>query len=199
MITNCESSECLLAEGNLSREIISTLEFPRKVLASKWTEFHFFDSDRIFESNFSEVVKALIKKEGSNCVCMSMLDYIEGETSGRRSFFLHEESTALEYGSAIYSSSEIAESWSVNMDRFGCISDSGRWVIYCERRNEIAVVAFEDRKSALELLPLIEQFNALPIEQAIRAQSSFGFSDAALSPEWKNQLCEHYANALKMS
>ena len=194
MTASYENAACLRAEDNLSREIISAQKFPKMVFSSKWVQFHFFDSDWIFVSKFSETVRAIIKKEGSSCVCMSQLNYIDGQTKGRRSFFLHEETTTFEYGSALFSGSEIAESWVVNMDRFGCISDSGRWVIYCERRNEIAVIAFEDGKAAQDLLPLIEHFKALPIDEAIRVQGSFGFTDAALSPEWKSELIEHYAN-----
>ena len=79
------------------------------------------------------------------------------------------------------------------MDRYGLASDAGCWCIYCERNNEIAVIAVDRIGSSTEFRRAIEQLDSLPIKQAIEKPVSYGLSSRGLSVKWRNKLLQEYA------
>jgi hypothetical protein len=178
------------ARVNLRLAIDASRQFPKNVFSGKWDGFLFFDSDWIFDAQFVERSNVLLEIEGGNSVCMSNLDV--APSTERSLFFIDKGITGQAYTSFL-SEPNVEEGWIYGVDRFGCTSDVGQWCIYCERRNEIAVIAVRGNRAAEKYRPAIVQFKAQPIDQALAIPLSHGFSARALSAEWRGELLKQYA------
>jgi hypothetical protein len=80
------------------------------------------------------------------------------------------------------------------MDRFSCASDTGQWSFYCEKDNEIAVIAIRENRPKTGFDSIIQQFGAMPIGQAVENPLTYGLS--AGLPEWRATLIKAYAEIL---
>ena len=63
---------------NLHRLTVQGCRFPNKVFLRDWAGYYFFDSDHLFDGEFVETAKALIKCEASICICVSDLEAVIG-------------------------------------------------------------------------------------------------------------------------
>jgi hypothetical protein len=184
---------------NLSRSIMSAKLFPKNVFSSDWNEFVFFDSDVMFKSEFPGNVKASLEIESGVCACMANLDQMaQGQDLDQCCLFIDRTMTDEAYQSFLCGSN--FSGWIYGVDRFGCISDAGQWAIYCERRNEIAVIAFRERNSLARFASVILQLGALPLQEALEKPLSYGFSPRINSltsawrwRRWRNALVKEYA------
>jgi len=80
------------------------------------------------------------------------------------------------------------------MERLGCASDVGEWCMYCEPNNEIAVIAFRQTEAAARYASAMARVHATRFEEAIREPPlSYGFSERALSREWRDEFLREYA------
>src|SRR5215813_14202120 len=164
--------------------------FPTNVFRDSWSSFYFFDSDSIFEPEFVTIVNSLLTTEGGVYACVVNLDQLPLEN--RRSvFFVNPDVTTTEYG-VFLRGREIEEGWIYGMDRFACISNLRHWCIYCEKANEIAVIALRDKGSLQKLTEALSHLGGLPIAQGISAPPSYGLSARALSLDWRHQLLRYY-------
>jgi hypothetical protein len=178
---------------NVRRTIDSGQRFPNRVFLGNWEAFLFFDGDRMFDPNFVDCVKELLRVEGGLCACMSNFDASAVEDAGAPSFFVMDRQMTSDAFSAQLSVPSAAEGWIFGIDRFGCTSDVGNWSIYCEKANEIAVVAGRRGVSLGRCAAITEGLKALPIELAVARPLSYGFSARALSPEWRDRLIRNYS------
>ncbi|MGH8020743.1 MAG: hypothetical protein ACREIA_21145 [Opitutaceae bacterium] len=185
-----ENAVCQKALANLSRALDARRWFPEAVFLGQWSSFLFFDSDWIFEGPFVEKAKALLQIEGGQCAGISNLDEAVG--GGGSSFFIDQKIAGQDYQSFL-KGPRVGDGWIYGVDRFGCTSDVGQWCIYCERRNEIAVIAVRESRAVEKYRAAIAQFKAMPIDQAVALPLSYGFSERALSAEWRAELLKHYA------
>lgn len=179
--------------SNLSRFIMLNRSFPNRVFSPEWTSFLFFDSDWIFDAQFAQRANALIDAENGQCTCISNLDQIKDNVSWERgSIFIDHDVTNETYFSLLRGEGP-ATGWLYGMDRFGCTSDAGGWCIYCEKQNEIAVVAVRESEDWRRFDPIVSQLGAVSIRQAIERPLSYGFSRSALSMEWRSELISNYS------
>jgi hypothetical protein len=187
-----DGTACERALANLSRLIDASLAFPKNVFRGGWGGFFFFDSDWIFEGPFVERAKALLKIEGGQCASLCNLD--EPYAADRSSFFIHKNVGTEEFHSFLRGPRP-GDGWIHRVDRFGCTSDLGQWCIYCERRNEIAVIAIREKTALANYRAVTAEFKAMPIGDAISLPLSYGFSSVALSVESRDELMKQYANS----
>ncbi len=167
-------------------------KFPEKVFIGELNHFSFFDSDWIFETKFVEKIKAVLVAERSACACISNLDAIaSGVSADEASFIIDQSTTDADYALAL-KGSQSKPGWNCGVDRFACSSETGTWCIYCERRNEIAVVATKASLAPDVRERLVDSVKALPIRQAIEQSHIYGLSAKALSPEWRTALIANY-------
>ncbi|MGD0959770.1 MAG: hypothetical protein ABSB19_08190 [Methylomonas sp.] len=178
----------------LNNAIHIKYRFPVNVFTSSWNEFLFFDSDWIFEKEFIALTKNLIEIEGSVCAYIFNLDEMLAHIDMERSSFLINKETTEQWYQTFLQGANIGEGWIYGMDRFGIISDAAEWCIYSEKGNEIAVIAFHNHNFINKITSIIDMLGALPIKKAIDKPLSYGFTQRALSLEWRNQLLKAYSN-----
>ena len=179
---------CFAALNVVRLGIDLTRRFPRNVFTGDWSNFLFFDSDFMFEADYVKRMQTFLKIEGGTCVGLFKVDEdvnalftITAETSPQ-TYQFRLSGTGPENG-LIY-----------DMGRFACASDTGDWCMYCERSNEIGVIAVRRFAAAERYKRSFEAFQAVPLAAAISAPLSYGFSSEALSAVWRKTLLEEYAS-----
>jgi hypothetical protein len=179
------------AAKNLDAAVAPGRRFPENVFRGNWSAFFFFDPDLLFEPQFVESARTFLGTENGTCVCLSNLDAVGTQGGLETSIFLDAGTTGEAYVARLRGPS-VASGWLYQMDRYGCTSDVGSWCIYCERNNEIAVIAVHENGAPNRVKSAIEQLNALPVEQAIQTPPSYGLSSRGLPVEWRNKLLQGY-------
>ena len=182
-------NRCEMARESVRAGVNPDRRFPRNIFIGDWSDFFFFDSDWMRESDFVEHVKAFLEIEGSHCACLWKLDSEDPNES--RLFFVREETTANEYR-VLLAGKTPGYGWLDAMERLACASDSGEWCMYCEPNNEIAVVGFRYAGASGRYSSAMRRFHAAPIEHAIKEPLSYGFSQVAASPEWHDAFLREY-------
>jgi hypothetical protein len=159
--------------------------FPSQIFKGIWSEFLFFDSDWMFDSQFIEIAKAMLEIERGECACVLELD---ANTDARENcFFIGRETSTSDY------SSFLAERHRLHaLGRFACLSASEQWCIYCETRNEMAVIGIRGDYFTKQRSIAAQAFKACPIKEAVSLPISYGFSARALSDEWRIELLKQY-------
>ncbi len=188
---NSSHDWCETALANLRRAINVERRFPSNVFLGGWSDFYFFDSDWMRVADSVEHVKALLDVEGGQCACLWKLD--SEDPNEPRFFFVREETSADEYG-ALLAGKTPGYGWLDAMERLACASDLGDWCIYCEPNNEIAVIGFRQVDAAHRYSSAMARVHAIRFEDAIREPPlSYGFSERALSREWRDEFLRQYA------
>jgi hypothetical protein len=176
----------------LRAHVDATKRLPDKVFVGAWEECLFFDSDWMFESTFIEQLKAVLEIEGSACACICNLDALNASEPYTACFFVDRSTPSGAYAEVL-TGAQGKPGWTHGLDRFACVSDLGAWCIYCERRNEIAVVAVKRDLTRSARERLVSAVKALPIETAIAQSHIYGLSAKALSADWRRALLENYS------
>ena len=184
-----QQSAGALARANLGVAIDTGRRFPENVFLGDWEAYWFFDSDWIFDEEFVERTKWLLTIEGGECACMADLEAPPARDDSQ--FLIEERITGQDFQLFLKGAGE-GKGWVHSVGRFGCISDVGDWCIYCEKRNEIAVIALRSADGPRRYETALAGLNALPIEQALATRLSYGFSERALSPDWRDAYIGNY-------
>jgi len=186
---NIVSDGCKMAGENVRGGIDPDRRFPRNIFVGHWSEFFFFDSDWMTEPDFVEHVKAFLEVEGGHCACLWKLD--SEKPNEARFFSVAEHTTANDYR-ALLAGRIAGYGWLNAMERLACASDSGEWCMYCEPNNEIAVIGLRHSGAFTRYSSAMSRFHAARIDQAIKEPLSYGFSQVAAAPEWRNALLREY-------
>jgi hypothetical protein len=180
------------ARSNMSATIDKHSRFPKRVYVGDWRTFFFFDSDWVFDMKFVDKIRQLLDIESGKCAVIVNLDE---DVDAENSFFSFEnETTHLDF-QLFLNGTDLGGGWLHSVGRFGCVSDVGEWSIYCEKGSEIAVIAVRGNIRRDKYSQVVAAFKALPIDQAISMPLSYGFSERALSFEWRQELCIQFQNS----
>ena len=181
---------CEAALANVHHGVSVDQRFPQNVFVGPWIDFFFFDSDWMTEPDFVEHLKAFLSIERSRCACLWRLDK-EG-TNEPTVFFVREQTTVNEYRGLLAGNAP-GYGWVDAMERLACASDVGEWCMYCEPNNEIGVIGFRHKDGSARYTEALSRFRAERIDLAIKDPLSYGFSQVAASPEWRDQFLREYA------
>jgi hypothetical protein len=169
--------------ASLYRDIDVSSRFPSQVFIGAWADFLFFDPDWVIDSSFISTVKAMMEIEGANSACITHLD--TQSISSSASFFVRKETSDSEYQSFLNSGM-----WVANMGRWGCVSETNNWCIYCERENEIGVIGFEQGGMTGLRSVTARMLKAFPIDKAISGKITYAFK--RMRNDWCIELVRHY-------
>jgi hypothetical protein len=167
---------------------------PFNIFRDQWYDYAFFESDMIFAPEFVNIKNAIMSKEGSQLLCLINLynknQKIDDNVS---TLYLDRPIDAEEYMSLLRHKTDVDSlSWLVLMDRYVCASDIGEWCIYCEKENDIAVIAFRRPNISKRFSFAIEQLKATPVKSADKTQKAGNFQFSKLTPFWHHSLISRY-------
>ncbi|MCT7313271.1 hypothetical protein N5J06_20040 [Ralstonia sp. CHL-2022] len=192
MISNDEDLSRLQAFKNAAASIDFDQVFPDQVFCGEWQGFLFFQSDYVFAPEFVDFVKEILEVELGSMACIVNLDKTEAyEIHQAALLFINEETDQRQYMEALRGDGP-ADGWLYAMDRFICTSDVGRWCVYCEKSNDVAVVGLRDIPSGNALDVALGRVHAKPIEVLLKDGASPQFPFDRLIPAWRQGLVENY-------
>ncbi len=181
------------AIANALGSINTDKSFPDNVFADTWDSFLFFESDALFDPAFIGLKDFLLAEgEASVIALVNLTDILASADASSSVFFFDHSTIAAKYNAKLVESSP---SWLVLVDRYVRVSDKGKWCIYCEKQEDIAVIAFQ------ESVPVATRFRVAeflkrssspsPHESYGNVGDLFGFSK--LLPVWRSQLIFQYS------
>lgn len=166
---------------------------PMRVFAGTWDNFYFFQSDELFVAEFADVQRELLALEGASVACLINLD----ETS-----ILEAESAAVIYFDLASSGDDFVAAlggvggkpgWMHLVDRYVMASNRGTWCIYCEKANDVAIIALADAESARRFASPLRRLRAENI-QSLVAGGSVGVTPFnRLVPTWREGLLANFS------
>lgn len=166
--------------------------FPAQVFLRDWADYLFFDPSILFEAGFIEVKSLLLRQEDSYVIAMINLGnggtQIQAEV---RAIYLERTTTSKEYISELMGDGS-PMSWLFLMDRYVLASERGHWSIYCEKENDVAVLAVDESVSEFTCSQLAKTLNAKSIGAASVPSRDKVFDFHKLIPEWKSALSAEY-------
>lgn len=177
-----------LAYSNAFSSLAGEKRFPEQVFVGQWEDFLFFESDLMFEQRFMDVANLLLREEQASVIALINLSFAETPEA----FFLTRETKWADYHSKLVGDGT-AINWVFLRDRYVCASDQNRWVIYCERQNDIAAFAFRglSRSVVTNVQVLLK---ATSIRPTSTPTSADGFDFEKLVPYWRNTLMMEYGS-----
>ncbi|VVE74917.1 hypothetical protein PAN31117_05046 [Pandoraea anapnoica] len=170
-------------------------KLPENVFLGKWGEFLFFESDAMFSVEFTEVISALLRCEQSNAASLVNID--EARSLGFENIspiFFDGEVTGDSYRLSLIGEGP-AKGWLYNVDSYACASDVGGWCIYCEKSNDIGVIASREPITSVVGQQALRLLGARPIETLIAGGEHPLFPFNRLIDSWRKGLIGNYAVA----
>lgn len=181
---------CTQAVTNVRHGVNAGSRFPRNVFLGSWTDFFFFDSDWMRDAGFVEHAKMYLVAERGTCACVMNLDSLQTTGAAGPNILLIQDLTApSEYRQLLMEESLGGVD---GLARLACASDTDEWCIYCEPNNEIAVIAFRHSENIERYLTPLSIFHATRLEDALADPPFYGFTDRALSKQWRDEFRREY-------
>jgi hypothetical protein len=181
-----------IAVRNAISCIRSERRFPYQVFVGDWTDYLFFYPEVLFEARFIEVKNLLLKEENASVIAVVNLGNANNKTEEeRRAIFLDRDTSPKDYIAGLMGDGS-PTSWMFLMDRYVCASDKGHWSIYCEKENDVAVMAVGEAVSRFNCSQLAKLLSAKSIGSAPLSGKGQLFDFQKLVPEWKSILTAEY-------
>jgi hypothetical protein len=198
ILTSSNDDKKRKALGNLSRAVEVGQHLPGQVFSPVWRYFRLFPSDRLFVEDFVGILRELLIAEGGTVGCLLNLNASGSlDIEQAAALFLDAATTGPEYVAQLRGEHP-GVGWLYAMDRYACASDAGEWCIYCEKENDIAVIAFPHREALDKLSQPTTRLCARSIDE-INETTACPFPFNHLTLAWREALTACYQDSARGS
>lgn len=180
------------AFGNVIGSIDSLASFPAQVFRGRWNAFLFFESDRLFAGEFVSVMAGLLNVEQAEICCLLNFGVTDVLTYESAAMMFIDKGIEPHVYEAKLTEGGPAKGWLFGVDRYGSASDQGDWIIYCEKANDIAVIAFRKSSDREKYIECLKKLHAEPIMALLEAGSAAPVPFSQLTKSWCHGLAQHY-------
>jgi hypothetical protein len=178
--------------GNAVGSINLDAMLPENVFERPFSQFVFFEADRLFEPSFMRILSDLLDKETANVACLLNLGVAPGSNYKESDLlFLNHTISGADYMGHLREKRSF-DVWLYMVDRYVCASDVGQWTIYCEKGEDIAVCAFREPDGRRRFTREVIALNATPIEDIYRTSPRGCFAFSNLTADWRDSLAKSY-------
>ena len=190
-----EDPLCDSAITNALSSIRKEAHLPNQIFTQAWDEYLFFESYMMFDAIFIETKNIILNEEEYSKIAVINLGNLPNDSDREpRSICLDKETTFPEYISILKGDGSPLN-WMFLMDRYVCASNKGNWCIYCEKENDIAVLATRHAFPASVLLNLRNLLKANSIKTIDNSKMDHKFFDFnKLVSSWKAALVANYGH-----
>ncbi len=179
----------------LSRSLNLDKQLPDQIFSHNFKAFLFFDSDWMFDCGFVKSMQPVMRKEGSTTILVRNIDRIANSGRARSSFFIEQSTSPDAYQQHLAGENgDHASSWLIDFGRFACCSGSGKWCIYAERSEEIAIIGFGSAHDSEVYASLLKPLKPVDIEHAIALEHTWAFGEHGMTKEWRDRLLSEYGS-----
>jgi len=171
---------------NLSDSVDLAVEIPHRVLAADYHEIFVMDYQRLLREDTVDLLKVLLKFEGSTTGVIAHFAEIGRETPDWQDdvFFVTPSTEAGAYWSFVRRNiveygqksapRDMRVPWWICAEKLGACSDLGSWCIYGQRHAEIAILGFKQRPGELLEKKLYIDFRIERLANALKRDTFFG-------------------------
>lgn len=170
------------------------ISLPGMVFVGQWEEFMFFESDRIFAPEFALIVADLLMLGNADVCCILNFDEVNIDNK-YSSILISKEIDSYDYFSMLQRGGA-SEGWLFGVGHYGIAPDQGDWVVYCEKENDIAVMALRQSSSRNKYNDCLKKLRADSITHLLNVEYSVIFPFNRLIESWRNGLRENYSSAV---
>lgn len=164
--------------------------FPQNIFVGTWGTFLFFEESWIFEPQSIEIMHDILDAEGSHSICLVNLGNVE-VPDPLPARYVDRSTDADGYLSLLVGNGRW-DAWLYLRDRYIFASDVGDWCIYCERQEDLAVLAIRRGHDVNKLSGAISKLYAKPLEASYRTSRVNEFRFEELLPAWRSALLKNY-------
>ncbi len=154
---------------------------PDMVFSPKWKYFYFFPADAIFDGGFPDVAHRLA---GPVNAPVWLTPFSGGEVGAADALKINSGMPPESYRNLLKGKGP-SEGWLYWITDYCCFPETECWFIYCERENDIAIVAFVDLPQNLDAL---NELGAALISDILNDPQNAHFPFSELVPEWREKL-----------
>jgi hypothetical protein len=164
---------------------------PDNVFLTHWKEYLFFEDWWMWNECFIEVKNLLLREDGGSTIALVNLAKSLMQKREEQAIFLDKYTKWSEYHEKLHDDRDDLP-WSVMVDRYSCTSDTGNWVIYVEKEEDMAIFAFNEKlpKSICDEVSIL--FKAKSISLAMVHENDESFNFQKLLPNWRSTLIQQY-------
>jgi hypothetical protein len=182
-----------VAIANATSLIKKEVRFPRNVFTRIWDDYLFFESYMMFDDVFVSAKDIILREEPASAIAVVNLGNVSIAPNVEERAICLEKDTAVSEYIATLKGDGSPLNWLFLMDRYVCASDKGNWCMYCEKENDIAVLAVQDTFSASTVLQLRNLLKAESIKAIDAPKTERLFDFDKLVPSWKAVLSAEYS------
>ena len=182
-----------LAISNALSSIRRDKYFPDNVFSGHWKDYLFFQPHMMFDVCFMDAKDLLLREDNASVIALINLgNSAVVNDSDSSVVFLWRDTGAMEYMARLKGDGS-AMNWMFLMDRYICAADAGKWAIYCEKENDVAVFALGESFSESTSSRVGMLLNAKSIKSSGNSEEGQLFDFGKLVPSWKVTLMTEYA------
>jgi hypothetical protein len=165
---------------------------PSNVFSGTWNSYLFFPSDHMFFGPFVPAIKMLLQAENANAACqLNLSESPEIKFKTASAIYIDQATTGTDYVTKLRGHGP-SDGWIYAMQLYGCASNVGRWCMYCERSNDIAVIALQNAEDHKDFEQPLTLLNTGPLESLCRTGKDGTFPFNKLTREFHDELTNHY-------
>ena len=174
----------------LALELAKTL--PDQVFDGIFSDFFFLDIDFIFSPKFPVVISRLLKIDSATACCLlNITKTAHFHWRHAATVYLNASTTGEQYYEQIAGNSNTV-GWILDVGRYGCTSDKGEWVIYCERPNDVAVIAFRNKSFLQKVFDSVPELELYRVGSLLDDKVGAFFPYSHLTRNWETDLRANY-------
>lgn len=186
-----EESSCGECWEKVMQGLNLQIRLPENVFTSRWKRYRFFQSDWMFGDEFVEAVRLLLCVDGYALACLVNLDRASPSERESASICIDIHLSGQRYIDKLKGNGpEVG--WLYDMERYGCTSGGDSWFVYCEKNNDIGIVALNEDLRRLEVSRALSLLRAGPLTTVIKGPDAASFPFAALTPQWAEALAANF-------
>ena len=167
--------------------------FPENVFSQDWRYFLLFEPDILFTSNIINFMPMILTDDRDEILFIYNTN--AGGLCEESCISITKKTTEREYFDMFLTRRLEGIEWLYRPDAYIFTSNSARWCIYCERSNDIGVIAFRDRGVAAELSKPFAAVGAITAKDLNGAPSGDTSTLSNLTEEWREAISKNYGGA----
>jgi hypothetical protein len=187
----------------------TSVSLPGRVLDARYESIFVMEFDRLIHSCTVDMLKALIRWEGSALVALAKLKEIGSEPQdGQNDFFFVNLATATDTYEVFIKrnvrkfaqqreTAALTAPWLIFAETIGACSDLGSWCIYGEKFAEIAIVGFKQSPDLFFEKRLNSDFGIEKLADALKRDTFFGDAGNEFSKEQRSKLRAAYLSRIE--
>jgi hypothetical protein len=176
---------------NALKAVDRSRSLPQRIFVAGWLDFLFCESDQVFSASFVRTIKVILDAEAATTCCMLKLSpSIDIKIDTADCFFFDRQTEPANYQIKLNARSPY--SWVINPDQYVASSDKGNWALFCDKAEEVAIVAFRSSYWTTRLGPALSEIHAVTADVYVDRPGNGPFPNIPLTSAWSSEILRNF-------